>query len=210
MPDSQQTINTAASLAALGKYSEAVEILDEMPGGGADEVDALLLKARIAAQQDRIDEAESICRQIDQLAPDAATSSEVARIRRVLGVAKDRNPLGRHQGKLIAAMAIAIVCAVGVAAFLVGHRSGSNDTRTQFIRDLGQKQMDLDADVQRQDHELRELVRTTGEIRDSLSRIEGQRGQGQKTLDRRIQQINQRLKSMEDQINNAVNTHPPK
>ena len=202
MPDYQQTIDTATSLAAIGKYGEAVEVLDSLAQSEGESIPPLLLRARIAAQRGLFEDAESFCLRIDRLAPQGPDLSATAEIRAALKNSKG----ARYLGKWLAISALlAVVLLIGLAYF-VGRRSGMSEAREQLVNSLGRQQIELSGDVQRQDRGVRDLMNSITQMRQSLERIDEQQRQSRGVLDRRVRQMDARLKSLEDQIHGLAAT----
>jgi septal ring factor EnvC (AmiA/AmiB activator) len=110
---------------------------------------------------------------------------------------------------LLAGVAVAVFCLIAGAAYLIGHRSGVADARSQVLNSLGRQQTSLSENLQRQDQGLRELMESVGQLRQSLSRIEEQQKQGQRSFDQRIQKIDKSLRSITDQSQGSASSRPP-
>lgn len=193
----EQPIDTASSLASVGRYGDAEAVLRALDEAESRSPAVLLLRARVAAQQGNLHEADLLCREMEQMSLVGDEAAELARLRAALNKLKERHPMMRHLPKLLAATALLLLCLAAGAAYWMGHRAGVLDARAQVIQELSLRQSEMNAEFQRQDRALKDLVQTAGDLRRSLELLEDRQSTTQRVNGRRLQQIEKQLRAVE-------------
>jgi hypothetical protein len=172
-------IRAAERHAAAGRYAAAVALLDTLPGGKASQQSAALLRAKIAAQQGRFDEAVGHWRGVLATAPDHTEArAGIARAERV-----KQRPRFLMRWRLHAAALGLAALALGVATAAGAFESAPPDPSLAAIAGVVDRQTKSEAQILAEIRTLTERLQVTETLqRDASTAITQDLGRARRQL----------------------------
>jgi len=163
---SKERLDTAASLAAIGRFDDAEAILKTAtPEEGAVPAE-LILKLRISAQRGDLDAAEGLLVELEQLDLDQAARAEIAELGAAIRAAKGKRDGARRRVHPVIAVS-AVVCLVALIGF--GHWLGRQSTLRRIegltTQRLLKQTEGLVEEIKSQQQQIQELSGALGTLR---------------------------------------------